>query len=75
MSTASGAGLADLYAYSLVFTYDPKLLKFDANSSTGPDGGFSVESGGDGTVVLTDTRLGTSPVSRAMQNWARSRSR
>lgn len=59
--TASGAGLTDLYAYSLTFTYDPKLLKFDANSSTAPEGGFSVESGGAGTVVLTDTRLGTSP--------------
>ncbi len=54
-------GLTDLYAYSLVFSYDPKLLKFDANSSTGPDGGFFVESGGDGTVILTDTRLGSSP--------------
>ena len=28
--TASAAGVTDLYAYSLVFTYDPQLLKFDA---------------------------------------------
>ena len=58
---ASAAGLTDLYAYSLTFTYDPELLKFDANSWTAPEGGFSVESDGAGTVVLTDTRLGTSP--------------
>ncbi len=59
--TASAASVTDLYAYSLVFTYDPKLLKFNANSSTSPAGGFSVESGGDGTDILPDTRLGTSP--------------
>lgn len=59
--TVSASGLSDLFAYSLELTFDPKLLKFDANSSTSPDGGFSVETSGEGTVTLTDTRLGTSP--------------
>ena len=59
--TATAEGVSDLYAYSLVFEYDPALLKLDLNSSAGPDGGFSVESPDDGTVTITHTRLGTSP--------------
>lgn len=58
---AVAQGATDLYAYSLEFTYDPTLLKFDANSSTAPDGAYSIESSGPGTVTLTDTRVGTSP--------------
>lgn len=59
--TAVAEGVTDLYAYSLEFTYDPTLLKFDARSSAALDGGYSIESSSEGTVTLTDTRLGTSP--------------
>ncbi|QKJ18066.1 amidase family protein [Microbacterium hominis] len=59
--TAVAEGVTDLYAYSLEFMYDPALLKFDANSSTAPDGGYAIESSEAGIVTLADTRLGTSP--------------
>lgn len=51
----------DVYAYQLVLDYDPELLKFNPTSTTTPVGGFSVDSLEDGSLTITDTRLGTSP--------------
>jgi LPXTG-motif cell wall-anchored protein len=59
--TATATGTSDLYAYDLIFAFDPELLAFDEDSASGPDGGFTAVSVGDGFVALTHTRLGTSP--------------
>lgn len=58
---ASATGAVDLYAYDLVFEYDPTLLEFDADSLSGPGGGFSAASAADGIVTIAHTRLGASP--------------
>jgi Asp-tRNA(Asn)/Glu-tRNA(Gln) amidotransferase A subunit family amidase len=59
--SVSASGTADLYAYSLRISYDPKLLEFDPDSLQGPKDGFTVDTTGDGSLTITSTRLGTSP--------------
>lgn len=59
--TVTSTGTTDLYAYDLIFTYDPAVLEFDEDSTVGPDGGFTTGALGDGLIAVTHTRLGTSP--------------
>ena len=59
--TVTSTGTSDLYAYDLIFTYDPAVLEFDEDSAVGPDGGFTTGALGDGLIAVTHTRLGTSP--------------
>jgi LPXTG-motif cell wall-anchored protein len=59
--TIAATGVADLYAYDLVFTFDPDLFEFVDDSAVGPDGGFTSGVVEDGMITFTHTRLGTSP--------------
>ena len=59
--TVTSTGTTDLYAYDLIFAYDPAVLEFDEESAVGPDGGFTTGALGDGLIAVTHTRLGTSP--------------
>jgi len=60
-ATITATGVTDLYAYDLDLTFDPALLRIDASGATGPQGGFTTATAGNGTATVTHTRLGTSP--------------
>ncbi|WP_066042040.1 cohesin domain-containing protein [Herbiconiux solani] len=55
------AGTADVFAYQIELDFDPALLAYQADTETGPAGGYLSAVTGDGKVTLLQTRLGTSP--------------
>ncbi|WP_265521125.1 cohesin domain-containing protein [Oerskovia flava] len=59
--TLTASAVSDLYAYEVVLAYDADLLTPDLDGVTLPEGGFDDVTGDEGVVVLTHTRLGSSP--------------
>lgn len=54
-------GTTDVYTYEVTLTFDPAVLDYVADSTTGPGGGYTTAAEGTGSVTLVHTRLGTSP--------------
>ncbi|MEX0152194.1 cohesin domain-containing protein [Microbacterium sp. LMI1-1-1.1] len=61
-ATLTATGVSDLYAYDLELTFPDELLAVEAEDITGtPEGGFDSAVTDAGSLILTHTRLGTSP--------------
>lgn len=59
--TIRGSGVSDLYAYDLVLSAADSLLEPTGATPTGPEGGFTSAVPASGDVIVSHTRLGTSP--------------
>ena len=59
--TVTAGAVDDLYAYSVDLDYDPTLLTYVGDSASTPLSGATYERTSAGSVVVTHTKLGSSP--------------